>query len=325
MKVRLQGWTLFCVILLVGVGAWQIASLIPGSLIPGLQDIFAGTVDPSWERPPEVPNTAHRVYVTINVAEQDSLTTCTGSVYVWYDADKDGTVDVGSGGVGSEGSEVEVVSLSSGAGTTKRTYWTDTEIGIQTHATGCYVNYVERTIPDMGQYTTTVSVDTIYVWDVYTSASATANDQTGASLATATDYNYTLKGTTLTMTLRLTITGNSEGFGQEPYTDWGTGYSYTGPFCVIAVDNIDTDLIFDLSVVQMRESAGKFYYYFMFSPLFNDQDTTADGYFTYTVTISILGAGDFDVYFFDYVRTDYFNACNYGSADATISDIDIVA
>jgi hypothetical protein len=328
--IKLQGWTLFCVVLLVGVGVWQVASMVPGSPIPGIDDLLTGdvggTTDPTWEKPDDLGEDSHRVIVEIPVQEQDTGTAGAGSVYIWFDADGDSVVDVGEDGLGSAGSEVESVTIVSGTATSGRTYWTGSTIGIQSHCTGMYVDYAERVVPDLGLFDTSVPVTTVFVRDIYTTATAAANDQGANALATGTDYNYTASGTTLTMTVRLSITAGGEGFGQLAYTDWDTGYTYTGPFCSILVDNTDTDLVFDASTYDVTDERGGYIYYIIYlEPFFNDADVTSDGFISFNVVIDILGAGDFDVNFYDYIRTDNFNAYSFGSADATISDIDIVA
>jgi hypothetical protein len=326
--IKLKGWTLFFVILLVGLGSWQVVSMIPGSPIPGIDDLLTGDIgtDPAWERPTDAPEDSHRVTVEVPVQEQDIGTAGAGTIYVWFDANENGVVDVGDAGIGSEGSEVESVTLSDGVGTTSRTYWTGSTIGIQTHCTGMYANYVERIVPDLGPFDTSVPVTSVYVVDVYTGATGAANDQNAAALDTSTDYNYTVSGTTLTMTLRLSITAGGEGFGQDSYVDWDTEYEYTGPFCAIVVDNTDTDLVFDASTYDFTaERGGSLYYIIYLDPFFNDADITSDGFISFNVVIDILGAGDFDVNYYDFIRTDNFNAFSFGSADASISDIDIVA
>lgn len=329
MDIKAEGATAWILLAVICFGVWSGAALMFPDQVPYIDDLLPGAVqptDPNWEKPTDAPENSHRVTVEVPVQEQDTGTDGAGSIYIWYDADQDGVVDVGAGGLNSEGSEVESVTLSSGTGTSSRTYWTGSSIRIQTHCTGMYVNEVDRIVPDLGEFDTSVPVSAVSVVDIYTSATAAANDQNAASLATASDYNYTTSGTTLTMTVRLSITAGGEGFGQERYIDWDTGYEYTGPFCAIVVDNTDTDLVFDASTYDSTEErGGKLYYIVNLEPFFNDDDVSSDGFISFNVVIDILGAGDFDVQFFDFIRQDNFNAYSFGTADATISDIDIVA
>ena len=329
-EVKAEGVTAIVIICLVGFSLWTGAALMFPEQVPWIDDlIYGGAVtptDPDWEQPDYVGEDSHRVTVEVPVQEQDIGTAGAGNIYIWFDADADGVVDVGEGGINSEGSEVESITLVSGTATSGRTYWTGSSIRIQTHCTGMYVTEEDRIVPDLGPFDTSVPVSTINVWDVYTTATGAANDQGANSLATSSDYNYTTSGTTLTMTVRLTITAGGEGFGQERYIDWDTGYEYTGPFCSIAVDNTDTDLVFDASTYDFTEERGGYLYYIVYlEPFFNDNDVTSDGFISFNVVIDILGAGDFDVNFYDYIRQDNFDAYSFGSADATISDIDIVA
>lgn len=331
MKFEAEGASAYVLILLLcagGLGLYQVASMF--TPLPGIDQMLGfnldGAVDPDWAQPEGTPDDSHRVNVELSVAEQDTETVVTGVAYIWYDADDDGIVDIGEDGMGSEGSEVESVTLTSDGGTSQRSYWTGTTIGVQHHGTGMYPGYTTRTVPDMGVYDTSVGVDKIYAVDVYTSATATASDQGSNALDTSTDYNSTTSGLTLTMTIRLGITAGGEGFGANAYTDWDTGYAYVGPFLDIILDNTDTDLVFDASTYDTRVESGAYIHYIIqLAPFFNDADLTSDGFISITVVIDILGDGDFDVNFYDTLRTDNFNAFSFGSADASISDIDIIS
>jgi hypothetical protein len=330
MDIKAEGATAWVLVAVILFGVWSGAAIMFPDQVPYLDDLLPGavspTTDPDWEAPDYVDEDSHRVTVEVPVQEQDTGTDGAGTIYIWFDADEDGVVDVGEGGLGSEGSEVESITLSSGMGTSSRTYWTGSKIRIQTHCTDMYVVEQDRIVPDLGPFDTSVPVSAVFVQDIYTTATAAANDQNAATLDTSTDYNYTDSGTPLTMTVRLSITAGGEGFGQVRYIDWDTGYEYTGPFCSIAVDNTDTDLVFDASTYDMTEERGGVLYYIVFlDPFFNDADITSDGFISFNIVIDILGAGDFDVNFYDYIRQDNFDAYSFGSADATISDIDIVA
>ena len=212
-------------------------------------------------------------------------------VFVWFDWDLDGAVDMGEYPNG----EIESLTSdgSSGLLTTQVAYPVGSDVYFQAHKATYESRVVVRNLNAVpSSYDgSAMSVPNAVLMLTDTGASRVMVD--AVLLVTSSgDYNYTAGTNEPTINFRHTSTSTDAGIATPQWTHWGTGKSYSGTVVVATFTNQDFIDLKPSGYTGFHIGASTTTIWWFTSGYFNDADVTGDSVFELSFTMDISAAGD---------------------------------
>ena len=227
-KRRISDKSIAIIAIALFLGSWQLGFLTQFGLepfvLPG--NILGGTTEKSP--------------LSFNVYKEGTTTAIASvAVYAWYDWDGDGAVDLGAYPADGE-IESLVSAATTGLVTTSVEYPIGKDVLFQCQVAAYEINTFARSRDSVpaAHDGSALSVPNVFLranpeGQAYCSESNTGN------LVTATEYAGATYGFSNVLDIKVISNTTDTGFSEGAYTDWDTGYEYSGNFVGITLTNQD--------------------------------------------------------------------------------------
>jgi hypothetical protein len=211
-----------------------------------------------------------------------------GWSYIWYDADRDGIIDLDQ--------EVETVVSSINEYDSTSTYPTGANIYVFADADGYYPQDKQFVIPEIPSEYDGVTPQPVGIVHLIKKTS---------DLDVNIFVPYIANGSQTSMSIAMRITDADTGFGGTEMIDFDSGRVYTSPILVAGILHSDVPNIMFYDYDRMFSGPTHNYFFWELDRWFNDADVETDSIHALTLAMDTVGPFSLYITIYDTMLEDY--------------------